>query len=1254
VLASELGLDPGPDLVALEQAVLQQDPSLLVEPAPAEPSTVCPYRGLMPYDVDDADTFFGRDADLAACLERLSSVGVLAIVGPSGSGKSSLVRAGVAATYRRQGHRTVVVAPGAYPTDALTAIPDKGPTPLLVVDQFEEIFSLCEDPDERTRFFAALAEHADRGRLVMALRADRMGEVSAHPEVSRLIERGLYLLGAMVDDDLRAAIEGPARQAGLPIEPGLVDLLVREVEGEPGALPLLSHALRETWLRREGRTLTVAGYQATGGIRGAVSQSAEDVYQRVDPDQQAAIRDLLLRLVIPTEEGEPVRRRLPRRMVATDEERERLIELLVGARLITSDDGIVELTHEALVRAWPRLREWLDEDADGQRIRHHLTIAADAWGEMDRPDSELYRGVRLTRALDWRDRAAPRLTAAEQAFLDGSQAHAEDEFRDAVQRADREARTSRRTSRLAIGLAGMLVLALVAAGLALRYQHDAAARANDATEASTLADANRLAALSTTVEELDLSLLLAAEAARSADTPETQAGLLNALLEHRRAVRIDRLMGVRDLDIGQRGRLAVANLFNRVVAWPIGSTSRSVTVTDDWYGPYNVDASPTDDLVAVLGFADNDLRAGVFSADGTRKMSMDGNGVTVFTDDGEQRRLHRAETWFGWPWEVALSPDGRGLLFVEASDTLRGGSQATVQRVDLETGAVRTIHTGTVRSPDGAWIDGTFSDDGSSVATWTDEENGTASVLDLTDGSVTSLHPDPRPADSIGFVPLPAGAAQLWADGAITLYDSRGRPSQVLQAHQLQVNDVAVASDGTWATTTGADGQVILWDVDQRSGLWSLRERLLGHSGPVTNAELALDGLTLLTASRDHSVITWDASADAGLGSDYPGLGDRWIANRPQLVRQGGLLVAPTRPVSRLDETQLLYAPDTVGVAATFIDPTTGQVVDQIHVGTTLKPFFFGASVGVSPDGRMVAVTSGLATTVLDTRTREVLGRIALPPTGATDPSLSRPYPHEIVWAAEWTADGERLLLGVVGRAADNHDGGLVVVDPDTWEPVERRPLGAPVTAIERSPDGRLIAAASGPGLYDNSGPDVVWLLDSTTLDVVDTLPLGDDDFPHDVSFSPDGQQLAVGGLFGWLRVFDVRTGTLARTPVNMHDSYILQVEWDTHGRTVVTSAADGTAALYDVDRDVVTAVALPGSSDPAVSGALEQSYTHLIPGTADEIVVLSSERTGHRYPMDPSVWLAEACAIAGRDLTREEWDRYLPDRPYRRTCTDH
>ena len=299
MMAEELGLDPAPDAVALEQAILRQDPSLQVEEAERAESDQSPYVGLRPYDESDAESYFGRDEEVARCLERLADQGVLAVVGPSGSGKSSLVRAGVAAALRAQGRGVVVVTPGRRPMEALTGPLGRGRRPVLVVDQAEEVFTLCTDPGERGEFLDRLCEYAETAWVVLALRADRTGDVASHLGFTRLVERGLFLLGAMSADSLRSAVQEPARQAGLVVEPGLVDLVVREVEGEPGALPLLSHTLRETWLRREGRALTVAGYRASGGVRGAVSQSAERLYAGVPEEERGRLEELMLRLVAP-------------------------------------------------------------------------------------------------------------------------------------------------------------------------------------------------------------------------------------------------------------------------------------------------------------------------------------------------------------------------------------------------------------------------------------------------------------------------------------------------------------------------------------------------------------------------------------------------------------------------------------------------------------------------------------------------------------------------------------------------------------------------------------------------------------------------------------------------------------------------------------------------------------------------------------------------------------------------------------------
>ena len=527
-LVNQFGLDPGPQLAELEEAILHQDPALVAAGASPAAAPVCPYLGLVAYDVGDAPAYFGREADVTACLGRLDETGVLAVVGPSGSGKSSLIRAGVAAALMRDGHQVRIVTPGSHPEDVLALAP-QGTGAVLVVDQFEEALVLPASGPEREAFFGGLVGFATRGRIVLALRADRLGELATHPPFARLVESGLYLLGGMGPAQLRSAIEGPAAQAGLRLEHGLVDLLVREAEGSPGALPLLSHVLRQTWRRREGNTLTVAGYTATGGVREAVAQSAERLYRELTPTQQRLLRDLMVRLVSADDTGEPVRTRVARRTVASDDEHATVLERLVDARLLSSEGDTVEIAHESLAVAWPRLRSWLDDDIDGLRIMRHLAVAAQSWDDLGRPDSELYRGVRLARALEWRDRARPSLTAAEPDFLGASAELAEKEQRATEAQVQRERRLNRRL-RLGLGLvAALLAVAVVASGIAFSAGDRAKMAAASAEQQARAADARRLGAEALRSEAIDRSLLLAAAGASLDDSVDTRTNLLATL-----------------------------------------------------------------------------------------------------------------------------------------------------------------------------------------------------------------------------------------------------------------------------------------------------------------------------------------------------------------------------------------------------------------------------------------------------------------------------------------------------------------------------------------------------------------------------------------------------------------------------------------------------------------------------------------------------------------------------------------------------
>jgi WD40 repeat protein/DNA-binding SARP family transcriptional activator len=1104
VLANELGIDPSPDLVALEQAILQQDPSLLVEPALQEPSPVCPYRGLMAYDVDDSDTYYGRDADLAACLERLSDVGVLAVVGPSGSGKSSLVRAGVAATYRRDGRRTVVITPGTRPMDALTAIPGEGPSPLLVVDQLEEAFVLCEDQAERTRFLAALVEHSRMGMLVVALRADRMGEVSTHPDMSRLIERGLHLLGAMSDEDLRAAIEGPARQAGLPIEHGLVDLLVREVEGEPGALPLLSHALRETWMRREGRTLTVAGYQASGGIRGAVAQSAEDVYKRVAVDQQGAFRDLLLRLVVPSEEGEPVRSRLPRRLIATDDEREQLIELLVGARLVTSDEGVVVLTHEALTRAWPRLREWLDEDAEGLRVRHHLTVAADAWDKMDRPDSELYRGARLAQATTWRDTAHPDLTEAELDFLEASRAQEASDLRAAETQIRRERLTVRRLRWLTAIVTALGVLA-AAASLVANDQRQRAA------ERSTEAEARRAAARALIEPSYDRALRLAVEGVHLWNSPETRGNLLNTIQRSPAVAGVIRGEGTRlmDLDLSPDGERSVVvdnledvTLYDIADRAPVatlggeGTTHRAATFSPDgstiavssfnvecWIGECHrrgitaydaqtlkstgvtyralgrnpasdVAYSPRGDLIAAIGSLPFDDNVAVWKVDRPDKpmVRLKLSEIGDFFEPTPERNVQ------GW---VAFSPDGRRLYAGGAGPTevfnvttgervdSIGGAGALALSPDGETMAVATRGTA-VRLIN--------TKTGTTTARLSDHESAVTGASFSQDGSLVATVSNDQ-------------TAIVWATAT-------GEAVQHLRAHVGSVHAVAFGQDENLQLyTAGADGTTIVWDIDRTRGL----ARQLVAPEPNHAPD---EGVPLLSPRATNVFFQGEARLlDVGTGD----------TTKIPINAEDGLAWAAYRP----DGSQVAtVAPDG---AVQLWDVETGK---RVAKATGRGSDNLGA-IAYTPDGAHVVVadTNG-AVRKLDARTLEPTGRtlqLGIEPAGVrvthdgvvavasdnidvgagTDLVLADlddgrvlHRPHVDSWGlrSNFSADGRHYAYG-------GFDGRVGVIDVATGKEVARtsEPIhDGPVSWVTFSPDSKTLVSVGFDGRVSLSDPTEV------------------------------------------------------------------------------------------------------------------------------------------------------------------------------------
>jgi formylglycine-generating enzyme required for sulfatase activity len=463
---------------------LEKQESTGEEPAPGE----APYKGLQYFDIGDAGLFFGREAQAAQLVRRLrdllsaDELRFLAVVGASGSGKSSLARAGLAAALASGealadgtlppqgavGWPQHIITPGNHPLESLAAsltrasesvsatatlIDDLraderslhlyarkllsqgtggGEQLFLLVDQFEELFTLCRDEDERTAFIQALLNAAGSPGgpvvVVLTLRADFYTHCARYEGLRAALARQQEYIGAMNAEELRRAIEAPAEGGGWELKPGLVDLMLRDAGAEPGALPLLSHALLETWKRRQGKRLTLAGYHAAGGVRGAIAHTADRVYGALTPDEQVIAREIFLRLTELGEGTQDTRRRAELDellRIATDRQRARRVLAALAdaeARLVVTGETYAEVAHEALIREWPALRGWLEAAREDLLLGRRLTEAARAWEALERDLGDLYRGARLAQALDWAHGHDREMSPLEREFLEASQA----------------------------------------------------------------------------------------------------------------------------------------------------------------------------------------------------------------------------------------------------------------------------------------------------------------------------------------------------------------------------------------------------------------------------------------------------------------------------------------------------------------------------------------------------------------------------------------------------------------------------------------------------------------------------------------------------------------------------------------------------------------------------------------------------------------------------------------------------------------
>lgn len=1202
------------------------------EPAPGDP----PFKGLEHYDVNDAEIFFGREVLVKRLIERLKGERFLAvIVGASGSGKSSIVRAGlipalVGHAEGRNGWIVRLITPTENPLQALaesltpmdgaeveTAPPredlahdsnslssaarwlvetEAANRLLLVVDQFEELFSLCRDEEERKAFIENLLYAADPERagptvVVITLRADFYAHCAGYPSLRTALARNQEYIGPMSTTELRRAIEEPALRRGWKFQPGLVDLMLRDVRGEPGALPLLSHALLETWKRRSRRMLTLRGYAEAGGVRRAIARTAEVVYnQLLDEEQRGIVRNVFLRLTELGEGTEDTRRRVAQTELITSpgqaNSTEQVLATLAAARLITLSEEHVEVAHEAVIREWPRLRVWLDEDREGLRIHRHLTEAAQAWEALDRDTGELYRGGRLAQALEWSSEQQPELNPLERDFLDASEALAE------RLEAEREAQL-KRLRRRAVYLVGALVATAALAVAAGTFASRAASSAElaeqnlydaqvantqvvaessirataelqaqlgraDAVTQELLARSREFAAAAVGVldENPELSILLALESIMA--SPPGAEFSRSGVLALRDAMQANQLAKRFPVGSGDSYARITAN-GSTVFTWsPVDGAVTGIDVDTGvviWthQEPTEVDSfgaiglSPDDSLVAVPIFERSSVISDTTQTEDTQgPQSQPGRIVILRTSDGTvETVLHPGSCLAPIIVRNGFSPDGRWFLVTTGTDGCG---------FDPEADWVSVYETATWEERYRLQIDGGVFE--------------RATFNDSLDQILVTAHNGPVELWSFPELELlrsfgEANAASLSPDGTRVVLtrpndepgvDFRPRVVDTNTGQQLFFLDAVDHLNFHDEFMFSRDGSMVVVTTRGRDYVFDTREgRLLtdlGEQGETFSASFTADGNLLLTAMAGRALI-WDLGGrtdQAGVAIELEAADAVWI--NPNEVTHGPLLALR---ILTLDGGPGL------GTVTAVLDAESGIVTEEL------------AGRGIQlPDGRFVA------TLITPLETDRQNGPLVIwdPDTGeATELTDCSVLESILNGGPVECPRAEPFFSTNVGDddapdGAASVDGSFFAVGSYTPVGSERRvrvwDIGSLQVQAEFdvSPYEELIAAgptwlamwnrvASSIVARDVNSGEILAELQSTL-------------FGHIVAQSPEGSLLYLANVHGGVWVFDTSTWDLVST-WQSHEALLRGLAISPDGRRLVTTGEDNFVKVWDV-----------------------------------------------------------------------------------------
>lgn len=1154
-----------------------------------------PYKGLRAFGESDAGDFFGRDDLVDELVKRVNDANLTVVVGPSGCGKSSLVKAGLIPALRRDGvaggHPVVVaeMLPGTYPFEELESallhvavdrpaglldtlrsddlglvsvaeqiLPDEATVLVLVVDQFEELFTSTREEAERQRFLASLRSAAvdgrSRVRVVVTLRADFFDRPLRHAEFADLVRASTMAVAMPGETGLAAAIAEPARRVGLQLEADLLPTILRDVADEPGALPLLQYALTELVAERDHDELTIETYRRTGGVVGALARRAEAIFEDLAPHEQDAAREMFVRLVSVNDDSDDTRRRVRltelRGLDVDPAGLERALDAFGTFRLLTFDRDAatrtptVEIAHEALIREWPRLRTWIDDRRDDLRTERRLRTEAAEWQAAQRDPSYLIGGVRLRRYEEWAASSDVRLSADERSFVAAARTLQDERNRSAA----------RRRGLVLTAVSILAVAAVVAAVIAVIQGDRAGERADEANRAAAAAEQLRSAAERAALEDSvralvlrlddlpdpDLRLLLALDghdalAAAGADVETVAGALYQFTIDHNARARFT----LARLDAEDRlplsGSYVPTSLVSSadgslLVATPVGGST--ATAFDGITGERVGSIRPGGGVLVSTWDRSRDLV--LTGTDDARIISWQPNGDVVDTFETPGRLV------------APIGRSGNTLAYADfgrggPATSLSGGPPFSVVLADPVSGdeLLRTTRT---------MVLATSAPDGDRLVT-----------VDVSD----RLHMiDLRTVEHHTSADWPAAANADWSPDGRTLWlldDQRLLPFHI---------ESGVVGD---AIPTGLTNTSYL-DISP-SGLMAA----VGGAGVPTRILALPDGDVIADLQSSVGPATGWEQASQQL-EPIGRMSVTWLSDRRLAVEHGDPVIwdldelrAPTTVWADVPFAPAVSArarPDSEMLDTHVMGSERGDVVVRRPDGTTLRLAGSGADRDVpappvvAADGSTMVVPGAQMVEVRDTATGDVLAR---GPVG---------FPRPLAL----TPDGERMLVAS-GRDPVDGQYRFALADTSTGELVRIVAWLAHAESAAVGPDGRVaLVAVSVRRAGGTNQPTLLWLVDMRTGTVIRRGAL--QECTVDVAIDGSGDRAVAIGCDGTLGLYDVtvlaekgppQAAVLDRAKDEGATGTGVAISPD--GGTVVVTRANGRVDGFRVEDDVLVPV---------------------------------------------------------------------------------